>query len=94
VAIIIFAMKNQHSGFVQNMNYNGNTYTGQVKDGKPHGSGKLVYNATQQIRRSDPKLRKANNGDYFDGEFKNGEPTFGTFYDKVLDKTKRIDFGG
>lgn len=83
-----------NSGFVQNMNYNGNTYTGQVKDGKPHGSGKLVYNATQQIRRSDPKLRKANNGDYFDGEFKNGEPTFGTFYDKVLDKIKRIDFGG
>ncbi len=82
-----------NSGIVQNMNYNGNTYTGQVKDGKPHGSGKLVYNSTQQIHPYDNSKRTANSGDYFEGKFHNGKPYFGDFYSRSNETTKSLNFG-
>jgi hypothetical protein len=75
------------------INYNGNTYTGQLKDGVPHGTGKLEYNSTQQINKYDTK-RIANRGDYFEGEFKNGQVTFGKFFNKAANKLIHMDFGG
>lgn len=62
------------------VNYNGHTYTGAMQGGKSNGTGKLVYNSPQMIRTNDVKRRMANAGDYFEGEFKNGEPTFGKFF--------------
>jgi len=76
------------------VNYNGHTYTGEMQGGKPHGTGKLVYNSQQMIRTNDPKRRMANAEDYFEGEFKNGEPTFGKFFNKAANKLVHIDFGG
>jgi hypothetical protein len=46
------------------------------------------------IRTNDPKRRMANAEDYFEGEFKNGEPTFGKFFNKAANKLVHIDFGG
>ena len=82
-----------NSGLVQNMNYNGNTYTGQVKDGKPHGKGKLIFNSTQQIHPLDVNRQLANPGDYFDGKFHNGKPYFGNFYSRSNGTTESLNFG-
>ena len=47
-------------------------YTGEVKNGYPHGMGRLTYTTARQINKYDPKKRMANVGDYVSGEFVNG----------------------
>ncbi len=46
------------------------TYTGDIKNGKPHGHGKLVYNTTRKLVPSKDETVSA--GDWFEGEFRNG----------------------
>ncbi len=46
------------------------TYTGDIKDGKPHGHGKIVYSTTRKLVPS--KEETASAGDWFEGEFRNG----------------------
>lgn len=47
-------------------------YVGEVKNGYPHGMGRLTYTKTRQINRHDQKARQASVGDYVIGEFVNG----------------------
>lgn len=47
------------------------TYTGDLKNGKPHGYGKITYKASHQIVSS--KDFVANPGDTFEGEFRDGK---------------------
>ncbi len=46
------------------------SYTGDLKDGKPHGHGTLTYKAEHRIVSSKDFI--AQPGDTFDGEFRNG----------------------
>lgn len=47
-------------------------YSGDIKDGYPHGQGRLTYSKERQINRYDMKKRKASAGEYIIGEFQRG----------------------
>lgn len=47
------------------------TYTGELKNGKPHGYGTLTYKRSQKIVPSKDFI--ANPGDTFEGEFRDGK---------------------
>ena len=47
------------------------TYTGDLKNGKPHGYGTLTYKSSRKIVSS--KDFVANPGDTFEGEFRDGK---------------------
>lgn len=47
------------------------TYTGELKNGKPHGHGIITYKSSQKIVSS--KEFVANPGDTFEGEFRDGK---------------------
>lgn len=47
------------------------TYTGQTKNGKPHGKGKLVYKKTRKIVAS--QSYTAEPGDTYEGQFRDGK---------------------
>ncbi len=51
----------------------GGTYKGELKNGKPDGSGTITYSAYTRISAKDLKERYANAGDYVTGQFRNGE---------------------
>lgn len=55
-------------------------YTGAVKDGMPHGQGRLSYTSSRLIDNRDPKKRKAEVGDYVIGEWNNGNLVQGRWY--------------
>lgn len=56
------------------------TYTGDSKNGQPHGMGRLAFNTSHQIDSRDPKARVAEAGDYVIGEFVEGHLVQGTWY--------------
>ena len=47
-------------------------YTGDIKDGYPHGQGRLTYTVERQINKYDMKKRTAKVGQYVIGEFQRG----------------------
>ena len=47
------------------------TYTGDLKNGKPHGHGTIVYSTTHQIISSKSEY-VAHKGDKFEGDFRDG----------------------
>lgn len=47
-------------------------YTGDIKDGYPHGQGRLTYTVERQINKYDMKKRTAKAGQYVIGEFQRG----------------------
>ena len=51
------------------------TYTGQTKNGKPHGKGKLVYKQTRKIVAS--QSHTAAPGDTYEGQFRDGKVSGG-----------------
>ena len=51
------------------------TYTGQTKNGKPHGKGKLVYKQTHKIVAS--QSHTAAPGDTYEGQFRDGKVSGG-----------------
>ncbi len=53
-------------------------YTGDLKDGKPHGYGKIKYTKRHKIASSQEYI--AEPGDTFEGDFRNGIPSGGTGY--------------
>lgn len=65
------------NGNVTNMSVSNGKYTGPIKNGKPHGLGKLVFTRTAVINRSDSKQRTAQAGEYVQGQFVNGTFTIG-----------------
>lgn len=69
------------------------SYSGTIKNGYPHGQGKLVYSKTRLINRYDTKERIAEEGDYVIGEFYNGFLVYGKHYDPFGDLIETLTFG-
>ena len=69
------------------------TYTGESKNGKPHGMGKLVYSKAMVINSHDPKKRMAQPGEYVQGQFVNGEITIGKHFDASGNLIQALNFG-
>lgn len=58
-------------------------YTGQIKNGKANGSGRLVFTKTHRISEYDKtQQRMAEPGDYVDGQFENNNFYSGKWFDK------------
>lgn len=58
------------------------TYKGEVKNGKPHGHGRLTYNTQTQVSKYDEKARMAEAGEYVEGLFIDGNFDNGKHFDK------------
>lgn len=74
--------KNENSAAVFNppavpgaLNLGYATYTGQTKNGKPHGTGKLVYKKSKKIVASQDYV--ASPGDTYEGQFRDGKVSGG-----------------
>lgn len=72
---------------------NGDTYFGSVKNGKMHGKGKYVFNTDGIISKNDPMERKAEAGNYIEGEWFDGELYKGRLFDKNGILKERIIIG-
>lgn len=81
------------NGNVTNMSVSNGKYTGPIKNGKPHGLGKLVFTRTAVINRSDSKQRTAQAGEYVQGQFVNGTFTIGKHYDAYSNLIQSLNFG-
>lgn len=68
-------------------------YSGAIKNGYPHGQGRLTYTKSRQINRNDAKGRTANAGDYVIGEFYNGFLVYGKHYDSAGNLLGSLNFG-
>lgn len=58
------------------------TYTGDLKNGQPHGAGTLTYSTSQLIDSRDTKKRVAEAGEYIVGEWDNGRLVQGRWFKK------------
>ncbi len=68
-------------------------YIGESKNGKPHGQGRLVYTKEHIINKHDVKKRKAQPGEYIQGQFVNGEITIGKHFDASGNLIQALNFG-
>lgn len=68
-------------------------YSGAIKNGYPHGLGKLIYTKNRVINRHDMKNREAKPGDYVIGEFFNGYVVYGKLYDSNGNLLGSLNFG-
>ena len=75
------------------LNLSYGSYTGQISDGYPNGTGRLVYNATRQINKYDSKKRMAQPGESVQGTFVNGFFTIGKHYDASGNLIEAINVG-
>lgn len=69
------------------------TYVGDIKNGYPHGQGRLIYSTSRLINRNDVKGRTANAGDYVIGEFFNGFVVYGKLYNSKGELLGSLNFG-
>ena len=60
----------------------GYTWSGELKNGKAHGTGTYTYKVETLIDKRDPQKRVAKAGDYIIGEYNNGKLVQGRWYDK------------
>ncbi len=72
---------------------NGDTYKGSIKNGKMDGKGKYWFKSGGLISQNDPMERKAEAGDYIEGEWANGELYRGYIFDKNGIKKQQIIIG-
>lgn len=68
-------------------------YTGESKNGKPHGQGRLVYTKEHVINKHDVKKRTAKPGESVQGQFVNGEITIGKHFDANGNLIQALNFG-
>jgi hypothetical protein len=68
-------------------------YSGAIKNGYPHGQGRLTYSKSRVINRNDAKGRTADAGDYVIGEFYNGFVVYGKHYDSAGNLIGSLNFG-
>lgn len=68
-------------------------YVGEIKNGYPHGHGRLTYTKSRQIHPYDMKERMAEAGDYVEGEFFNGFVDFGVQFDSSGNVIQSLRFG-
>lgn len=71
----------------------GGNYTGELKNGKPHGMGTLKYTTRTLISKRDAKGRYAEVGEYITGEFYEGELVNGKLFDKNGDQREALNIG-
>lgn len=64
------------------------TWYGAVKNGKPHGKGKLVFSSQHKVDRKTEIM--ANPGDYFDAVYENGQLISGSLFDNSGNKKNTI----
>ena len=64
------------------------TWTGEIKNGKPNGRGKIVFTSSHRIDRSTREI--ANPGDYFIANYDNGHLINGKLYDSTGNLLKTI----
>ena len=69
------------------------TYTGKIKNGKPHGEGRLVYTKEHIINSHDIKKRTAKPGESVQGQFVNGEITIGKHFKSNGSLIQALNFG-
>lgn len=69
------------------------TYTGKIKNGKPHGEGRLVYTKEHVINSHDIKKRTAKSGESVQGQFVNGEITIGKHFNSNGSLVQALNFG-
>ena len=69
------------------------TYTGESKNGKPHGMGRIIYTKENVINSHDPKKRTAKPGESVQGQFVNGEITIGKHFDASGNLIQALNFG-
>ena len=68
-------------------------YTGAIKNGYPHGQGRLTYTTNRVINKNDPKGRTAAPGDYVIGEFFNGFLVYGKHYNASGELVESLNVG-
>ncbi|MDR0864195.1 MAG: hypothetical protein LBO74_04590 [Candidatus Symbiothrix sp.] len=71
----------------------GGSYTGELKEGKPHGQGTLTYNAQILIDERDMKQRYAEKGQHITGQFYNGRLVQGKLFDSDNNHLETIVLG-
>lgn len=76
---------------VTNMQYKGGTYSGSLKNGKPHGKGKFVFGTKAIISEYDLDKAKAEAGESVEGNFENGVFYRGIYHSVSGDK--KLNFG-
>ncbi|MBO6144710.1 MAG: hypothetical protein J6O54_05600 [Prevotella sp.] len=64
------------NGYVTNYNLGYGTYTGDIKNGKPHGHGTITYKTSHTITGS----YVADPGDKYEGDFRDGRVSGGLGY--------------
>lgn len=75
------------------LNLSYGTYTGKIKNGKPHGEGRLVYTKEHVINSHDIKKRIAKPGESVQGQFVNGEITIGKHFNSNGSLIQALNFG-
>ena len=75
------------------LNLSYGTYTGKIKNGKPHGEGRLVYTKEHVINSHDIKKRTAKPGESVQGQFVNGEITIGKHFNANGSLIQALNFG-
>ena len=68
-------------------------YTGESKNGKPHGQGSLIYTKEHVINSHDIKKRTAKPDEYVQGIFYEGEITIGKHFDANGNLIQALNFG-
>ncbi|MDR1169802.1 MAG: Ig-like domain-containing protein [Prevotellaceae bacterium] len=71
----------------------GGKYTGQIKNGKPHGMGTVRYSSRTLIDSRDMKKRHAEAGQYITGEFYNGRLVQGKLFDSKNNQLETVVLG-
>lgn len=69
------------------------TWTGDLKNNQPDGTGTMTYKVTHRIDPRDVKERVAEAGDYIIGEFSQGKLVHGVWYDKYNNQKGRVIIG-
>jgi serine/threonine protein kinase len=72
---------------------NGDSYIGSIKNGKMDGKGKYLFKSGGLISKNDPMERKAEAGDYIEGEWVEGELYRGHIFDRNGSKKQQIIIG-
>lgn len=75
------------------INLGGHTYNGDLRNGKPNGSGMLTFNFDTQVDENDPEGNIAGKGDYLKGRWNDGKLEFGTLYSSSGEKKVTIVIG-
>lgn len=69
------------------------TYTGETKNGKPHGKGKLVFTQTHVLSPYDMDKITAQPGESYQGQFVNGYPTIGAIFNADGTRKRAVNLG-